>query len=237
MSTGTDGWLAEQSFDVVGIYDADQQFEDTYVFTGRTLAQGFVGLDTQITEMSFTVPDPAALDGVIARLRAAAPDLDVRQWRDLSLILAAMDATMGSVNYIWMGVIMILIGIGIVNTQLMTVFERTSEFGLLQALGFRARMVLTLVTLESAMLIGLGVVLGMLAALATVAGFSGGIDLSAFAKGLEAFQSGDTLYMKVAPMDYVVYPAIIWLLGVLVALWPAWRAQKISPVEAMRHAT
>jgi len=237
MSTGTDGWLAEQSFDVVGIYDADQAFEDTYVFTGRRAGQDFVGLNNQIAQIAFAVPDEAALGAVIARLQAAAPGLDVRQWRNLSPILGAIDSTMGGVIFVWLGVMMVLISIGIINTQLMAVFERTSEFGLLQALGFSSRMVLVLVALESALLIGLGVILGMLAGLATVLGLSRGIDLSAFAQALEAFQAGDTLYLKVAPMDYVIYPAIIWLLGVLVALWPAWRAQKISPVEAMRHAT
>ena len=237
MSTGADGWLAEQSFDVIGIYDADQAFEDTYVFTGRRTGQDFVGLDDQIAQIAFSVPDEAALEEVVSRLQTAAPELDIRQWRDLSLLLGAMDKTMGAVIFIWLGVMMVLIAIGVINTQLMAVFERTSEFGLLQALGFPARMMLVLVTLESAILIGLGVLLGMVAGFATVVGLSGGIDLSAFAQALEAFQSGEILYPKVAPMDYVIYPVIIWLLGVFVALWPAWRAQKISPVEAMRHAT
>ncbi|VAW23590.1 hypothetical protein MNBD_ALPHA12-1444 [hydrothermal vent metagenome] len=237
MSTAADGSLAERSFTVVGIYDADKAFEDNYVFTGRTAAQNFVGLDNQIAQIAFMVPDKGALDAVVARLRAAAPNLDVRQWRELSPILGAMDTTMSGVIFLWLGVIMVLISIGIINTQLMAVFERTSEFGLLQALGFSPGMILMLVTLESALLIGLGVVVGMVTGLATVAGLSGGIDLSAFSQALEAFKSGNVLYPKIAPMDYFIYPAIIWLLGVLVALWPAWRAQKISPVEAMRHAT
>ncbi len=237
MSTAKDGSLAERSFNVVGIYDADQAFEDTYIFTGRKVAQDFVGLNNQIAQIAFAVPDEAALGAVLARLRTAAPSLDVRQWRDLSPILGAMDATMSGVIFLWLGVIMVLISIGIINTQLMAVFERTSEFGLLQALGFSPRMVLVLVALESALLIGLGVILGTLAGLASVLALSGGIDLSAFAQALEAFKAGNILYPKVAPMDYLIYPIIIWLLGVLVALWPAWRAQKISPVEAMRHAT
>jgi len=237
MSSGTDGWLAEQSFDVVGIYDASQEFEDTYVFTGRRAGQDFVGLDNQIAVIAFTVPDEAALAGVISALQAAAPGLDVRQWRDLSPILGAIDSTMGGVIFVWLGVMMVLISIGVINTQLMAVFERTSEFGLLQALGLGPHMVLMLVTLESALLIGLGVILGNILGLATVLFLSNGIDLSAFSQALEAFKSGNILYPKVAPMDYVIYPVIIWLLGVLVALWPAWRAQKISPVEAMRHAT
>ncbi|HIP23985.1 MAG TPA: FtsX-like permease family protein, partial [Rhodobacteraceae bacterium] len=97
--------------------------------------------------------------------------------------------------------------------------------------------VLALVTLESMLLIGLGVLIGMAMGAATVWGLADGIDLSAFSQALEAFKSGEVLYLEIKPIDYVVFPLSIWLLGVLVALWPAWRAAKTSPVEAMRHAT
>ncbi len=237
MITGADGLLEERSFDVVGIYDADTAFEDTYIFTGQTALQKMVGAGNKIAEISFAVPDDAALTGVISRLKTAAPTLDVRQWRKLSLILGAMDATMGGVVLVWMGVMMVMISIGVINTQLMAVFERTHEFGLLRALGLKPGHVLALVALESLLLIGLGVLIGMAAGVATVWGLSSGIDLSAFGKALEAFKSGEVLYLRIRPLDYVIFPLAIWLLGVVVALWPAWRAAKISPVEAMRHAT
>ncbi len=237
MITAEDGWLEERSFDVVGIYDADTAFEDSYIFTGQTAMQDMVRLDNRIAQIAFEVPEDAALDGVVASLQAAAPDLDVRQWRTLSLIMGAMDATMGGVIFIWMAVMMVMISIGVINTQLMAVFERIHEFGLLRALGLKPIHVLALVALESLLLIGLGVLIGMAMGAGTVWGLSDGIDLSAFGKALEAFKTGDVLYLEIKPMDYVIFPLAIWLLGVVVALWPAWRAAKISPVEAMRSAT
>ncbi len=237
MITAEDGWLEERSFDVVGIYDADTAFEDTYIFTGRAALQKMVGVGDRIAQIAFEVPDDEALEGVLASLRAAAPSLDVRQWRKLSLIMGAMDASMAATVYVWMSVMMVMISIGVINTQLMAVFERIHEFGLLRALGLKPGHVLALVTLESMLLIGLGVLIGMAMGAATVWGFAGGIDLSAFSQALEAFKSGEVLYLEIKPMDYVIFPLAIWLLGVLVALWPAWRAAKTSPVEAMRHAT
>jgi len=237
MITAEDGWLEERSFDVVGIYDADTAFEDTYIFTGQAAMQEMVGLESQISQIAFEVPDDTALDSVVASLRAAAPSLDTRQWRTLSLIMGAMDATMGAMVYVWMSVMMVMISIGVINTQLMAVFERIHEFGLLRALGLKPGHVLALVTLESMLLIGLGVLIGMAMGAATVWGLAGGIDLSAFSQALEAFKSGEVLYLEIKPIDYVIFPLAIWLLGVLVALWPAWRAAKIAPVEAMRHAT
>ncbi len=237
MITGEDGWLEERSFDVVGIYDADTAFEDTYVFTGQTAMQNMVGVGDKIAQIAFEVPQDDALSGVVDSLRAAAPTLDIRQWRDLSLMLGAMDASMDASVYVWMSVMMVMISIGVINTQLMAVFERIHEFGLLRALGLKPGHVLALVTLESVLLIGLGVLIGMAMGAATVWGLRDGIDLSAFSQALEAFKSGEVLYLEIKPIDYVIFPLAIWLLGVLVALWPAWRAAKISPVEAMRHAT
>ena len=237
MVTGEDGWLEERSFDVIGIYDADTAFEDTYIFTGQQVMQEMVGVGDRIAQIAFEVPDEAALDAVITELSAAAPEQDVRQWRTLSLIMGAMDATMGGAVFIWMAVMMVMISIGVINTQLMAVFERIHEFGLLRALGLKPGHVLALVALESLLLIGLGVLIGMLAGAATVWSLSDGIDLSAFGEALEAFKTGDVLYPVIKPLDYVIFPLAIWALGVVVALWPAWRAARTAPVEAMRHAT
>lgn len=237
MLTDADGALAERSFDVVGIFDADIGFEDSYVFTGRNAMQSMAKVESKIAQIAFEVPNDEDLAPVLATLRAAALGLDVREWRKLSLMLGAMDAAMGITVYIWLGVMMVMVSIGIINTQLMAVFERIHEFGLLRALGLRPGHVLTLITIESILLIGLGVVIGAIVAALTILSLPNGIDLSAFNKAMEAIQAGDIIYMDFIPMDYVIFPLLVWGIGVLVALWPAWRAQKISPVEAMRHAT
>ena len=237
MSQSKDGTLSEQSFDVVGLFDADQQTEDFFVFTGRRAEQTFVGLTNQIAEIVVTIADDAALEPTITALELAAPDLDVKSWKKLSLFLSTTDTFMQSFIYIWLGVVFALMAIGIVNTQLMAVFERTHEFGLLRALGMRPRLVLLMVAMESALLIGFGVLIGMATGAASIWYFYDGIDLSAFAKGLEMFQGGQILYPKYDPGKFLLFSVIIWLLGILVALWPARRASKLSPVEAMRQAT
>ena len=237
MVTGADGWLAERSFDVVGIFDSDVGFEDTYVFTGRNAMQSMVKLEDKISQIAIEVPEEEDLTGVIDNLSAAAPELDVREWRKLSPLLGMMDSSMGFAVYIWLGVMMVMVSIGIINTQLMAVFERIHEFGLLRAIGLKPGHVLALVTLESILLIGLGVLIGMLTAALTIFALRDGIDLSAFSQALESFQAADIVYVEIHPADYIIFPLAVWAIGVVVALWPAWRAQKISPVEAMRHAT
>ncbi|MDQ7081225.1 MAG: FtsX-like permease family protein [Paracoccaceae bacterium] len=237
MSQGADGLLAEQSFDVVGLYDVDQQTEDYYVFTGRTAGQKFLRLKDEIAEIVFTIPKDQDLAPVIRSLKAVAPDMDVRSWKQLSPFLAATNSFMSGFIYIWLSVVFTLMAIGIVNTQLMAVFERTHEFGLLQALGMKPRLVLIMVTMESTLLIGLGVLIGMAMAAASIWVTSDGIDLSGFARGLELVQGGQVLYPKFDAGSFVLFSLVIWILGIVVALWPARRASKCSPVEAMRMAT
>ena len=237
MSQNVEGKLAEQSFHVVGLFDADKETEEFFAFTGKAAAQKFVGLKDKVAQIVFDVPNDEDLDKVIASLEAAAPELDVRSWRKISLFLAASDSFMGGFIYIWLVVVFSLMAIGIINTQLMAVFERTQEFGLLRALGMKPRLVLLMVTIESALLIGVGVLLGALLAALTIWSLLDGIDLSAFTQGLEMFKAGQVLYPTFHGESFVTFSILIWLLGVLVALWPARRAAKSSPVEAMRRAT
>ena len=237
MSQNAEGAMSEQSFDVVGIYDADRATEDLYVFTGRAASQEFLGLEGEIAQIVFVLQEEVALDETVAALADAAPALDVRSWKDLNLFLASMDSFMGVFVQVWLGIVFVLMAIGITNTQLMAVFERTQEFGLLRALGMKPRRVLFMVTIENALLIGVGVLLGMVLAAMTIWSVSDGIDFSAFARAMEMVQTGEIIYLKLEPGAFILFPGLIWLLGILVALWPARRAAKCRPVDAMRRET
>jgi ABC-type lipoprotein release transport system permease subunit len=237
MSQNTEGSLSEQSFHVVGLFDADQGTEDFFGFIGLATGQEFLGLDDEITQISLRLASEDALDPSFDQLRQVAPELDVRTWKDINIFLASTDGAMGIFIFVWLSVVFSLMAIGIVNTQLMAVFERTQEFGLLRAMGMKPRQVLLMVTMESAMLIGAGVLLGAALAALTIWSFSDGIDLSAVARAVEMFQGGEVIYLKYHADGFLIFSLVIWLLGILVALWPARRASKSSPVEAMRRTT
>ncbi len=161
----------------------------------------------------------------------------MRTWKEINIFLASTDNAMGIFIFVWLSVVFSLMAIGIVNTQLMAVFERTQEFGLLRAMGMKPRQVLIMVTLESAMLIGAGVLLGAVLAALTIWSLSDGVDLSAVARAVEMFQGGEVIYPSYHPEGFLLFSAVIWILGIVVALWPARRASKSSPVEAMRRTT
>ena len=235
MAQAADGHLAERAFQVVGLFAGPRTAEDEFVFTGLTTAQGFTGIGGDLSEIAFDVRNDAALPGVLAALKRAVPGADVQSWKTLEPLSYAVSTFFDQFVLMWLWIIFLLMGFGIVNTQLMAVLERTREFGLLQALGMRPRLVLLEVALESVFLVGLGVVLGAAAALATVSAFPKGLDLGFLARGAELAGAGHILYPVIVPGDFVEYSLVVWVLGVLATLWPARRASKVSPVEAMSH--
>lgn len=237
MSQNVDGTLSEWSYDVVGIFDSDQGIEDFYIFTGLKASQEFLGLENEIAQVVVTLPDQADLVSSIQTLKDVAPELDVRSWKELNLFLAMTDDFMGVYIFVWLAIVFSMMAIGIVNTQLMAVFERTQEFGLLRALGMKPGRVLLMVSIESALLIGVGVLLGIVLAIFSIWALQGGIDLTAYARAMEMVQAGSVIYVDYHPDGIVRFSFIIWILGILVALWPARRASKCSPQEAMRRDT
>jgi ABC-type lipoprotein release transport system permease subunit len=227
------GHLAERAFPVVGLYAAPQQVEDEFAFTGIAVAKKATGIGNAISEIALIARDDAALPDLVAKLRSAAPGLDIKTWTTLAPLAYAVSMFFNDFVIMWLWTMFALMALGIVNTQLMAVFERTREFGLLQALGMRPRLVLVEVALESALLIGVGAVVGILLSSATVEAFPKGLDLGFLARGAELVGAGHVLRLHVDAGDFAVYSMIVWLLGVLAALWPARRASKIGPIEAM----
>ncbi len=235
MAQAGDGRLAQRAYRVIGLFAGSESTEDSFAFTGIATAQQMLNIGDDISEISFMVGDGQPVANIIARLQDATPDDDVEPWTRIAPLTTAMDGFMRAFVYVWLWIMFVFMAIGIINTQLMAVFERVREFGLLQALGMRPRLILTQVLLESALLVGVGVILGLAAAGVTIAAFHGGISLSFLARGADYFGAGHMLYPQLAPGQSALIAGTVWALGVFVTLWPARRAAHANPVEAMRN--
>ncbi|HTX48036.1 MAG TPA: FtsX-like permease family protein [Caulobacteraceae bacterium] len=233
MAQAADGHLAQVGLTIVGVFGNTKPAQDEFVFTGLTTAQSMLGLGDRLSEISFDAAPSSALENTVAALKRAAPSLDVQSWETLSPLAYTMETFSQTYVAIWLGVMFVLMAIGIVNTQLMAVFERTREFGLLQALGMRPGLIVAQVLLESALLIGAGVVLGVALMLATVLPFSGGLDLGAFGEAMAQYGSSNVLYPRLDLGDALSVALVVWTLGVVTTLWPARAAARISPIVAM----
>ncbi len=146
----------------------------------------------------------------------------------------AIKADMSSAFFMY-GILVILVAFSVLNTQLMSVLERTHEFGVVLALGLKPGRLGRLVLLETAIMGVLGLVLGaILGGLVTywfsVHGFSiPGMDEMAAKFNLPA-----RFYPQVTPLSLLTGPAVVFLFTILAAVYPALRLQRLHPVEAMR---
>ncbi len=233
MAQRADGSLAEQGFVIVGLFGNTRGAQDEFVFTGLPTAEQMLGLGGDLSEISFDAAPKVKLDEAVGAIRRAAPGLDAQPWTALSPLAYTIETISGAYIGVWLAVVFVLMAIGIVNTQLMAVFERTREFGLLQALGMRPGLIVLQVMLESTLLIGLGVLAGVILMVATLAPLSAGIDMSAFAAAAELGGGGGRLYPVLSATDAVNLTLIVWVLGVAATFWPARTAARTTPVVAM----
>ena len=236
MANDASGKLEERGARVKGIFSALRGMEDGFMFTGLHPAQHFLHADGQLSEIALMTAPQTPLDTVLQHLRHTAPQLDIKSWAQLQPITKGIhDLTEGFI-YVWLWVMFVLIAIGVVNTQLMAVFERTREFGLLQALGFRPSWVVLEVMLEALQIIGFGVFVGALAAYLTVHALQSGISLGALSAGADFLGTERVLYPRLDRSEFITTIVVIWGLGVLTALWPARRAVRFDAIEAMRSS-
>lgn len=234
MSQASDHSVVDRGFQVVGLYGADRSStEMSFVFVGRSAAQEMLGLGSRVSEVAVTLRDPSRLQPFVGRVRAAAGKLDVQPWTTLEPMAQAMVALGQAWIWIFYVVMYIAMAFGLINTLLMAVLERTREFGLLQALGMRPRLILRQVLAESAILLAMGVLAGAGLAEATLAWLRDGIDLSGFAEGAEMWGMSKVIFPTLSAMDVVSAIAFIVVLGTLASLYPALRAARKVPVEAI----
>ena len=136
-------------------------------------------------------------------------------------------------NYITQGIIMLIVAIGVLNTVLMSILERTKEFGVMRALGTRPFTVLKLIVLETAILCIISIAMGALLSLSFNHYLSiHGIKLST------PFDYGgirwDTILSEVNSRTLYVPAIVTFLAALTVSVFPAIRAARIVPVKAMR---
>jgi ABC-type antimicrobial peptide transport system permease subunit len=186
---------------------------------------GQINLDTDLTPIGNSI-------------QAALPNdrLTVFDWHQMlpsnSAYLRVFDRIV-LVAYI---IAFVAMGFGIANTVLMAVYERMREFGLLMALGMRPLQIIQMILLETAMLLLIGMALGNLAGFAGVYYLSeGGIDLTMFSNATELFGYSRIIYPVVITQDILLANAVVFLLGLMVGLYPAVKASRFMPVDIIRR--
>jgi ABC-type lipoprotein release transport system permease subunit len=237
--TDIDGDVAGAAFRVSGLFKTPaSSFDDSNVFVRRSDLSQFTGLD-QAHEIAIRVESDQKLSPIQSALSEQVDARAIVQnWGEVQPILAAMTGSMDISNAIVAGVFIAALGFGIINIMMMSVFERTREFGVLMAIGMTRGRVLRLIITESMLLGGVGSLLGLAAGrlmLAITDQF--GLPFGAVAEGLGAYGVDAILYPSVNPLFYLQILGMVLLTSLLAGLYPARQILKKRPSEALaeRH--
>lgn len=247
MASALSGSIGSDVFRVVGIFQTfSSEFDKSYTYIPMESASNMIELGGRVSEVAVIVTDLQQLERVkqalLSGLRGesaggAESPYEVFTFRDLlPLLVMQMDLYQETV-FIFYAIIGLAMIFGIVNTMLMSVFERIQEFGVLMAVGMKAGRLFLLVILEAFLLGLLGSAIGfLLGYLIYIPLSSTGVDLRMFSEGLHSLGVGAIIYPVLTPQGIISALLIIPLISVLGALYPAIKAVRLQPVEAIRFS-
>jgi ABC-type lipoprotein release transport system permease subunit len=214
--------LGEMGFRVVGIFETGVSWEESSLVIPLRDGQAILGKPRQVSLYAIKVRNPGQVEPVRKQIEANISEVIVAASSEVNEIMPEMEV-MNVMVWAISALAILVGGIGMMNTMIMSVFERTREIGTLRALGWRRRNVLGMVIKESLALGLIGVVIGV---------------VLAWLLGLAMQQIpmwGSWLAVIISPRLLAQTLAIAILLGAVGGMYPAWRAANLSPVEALRY--
>ena len=235
---------AAAAFTVRGVFHSGMgELDGFYVEIPIREAQKLLKLGDKVTQVAVMVDELEVTLDVSSALGAALADdaeLEVLPWQEALAELYEAIVLDDIGMYMMMAIIFIIVAIGIFNTVLMSVVERTREFGVMLAVGTSHRLLFKIVMAEALVLAVVASIIGLAVGLALHAWMaSSGLDMAAL-YGEDFEFAGIVLegriYSSLSASVVSMWTLVVMGIVILSALYPALRATRLKPVEAMRHA-
>lgn len=239
VSQASTGDLSQELFRISGIYQFDIKEMDTgMAFIPLEKAQQMLGLkSSQVHEIAikFKKLDYATRKDMPFWERYARYGNEIAPWTELVPNLKAVFDILVVSLFFTAGILFGLVSFGIINTLFMSLYERLFEFGVLRAVGTRPSGVRKLIIFESGAMAILSIFLGSVMGLAAIfITNETGIDY----KGIEF--AGVTIYEMLYPVlrarQFIIYPLALLIFTLIIGLYPATIAGKMSITEALRKS-
>ncbi|MAF32495.1 MAG: ABC transporter permease [Desulfobacter sp.] len=236
IAQGVDGSVANGLFKVAGIMGKSEGSSVASIcYMHIITVQKFLSIDRGVHEIAVVLTDHPKTMKAVELISDALdePSFDVEPWQVVeSQFYRAMQADVKG-NRWTIAVLTIVVAIGVFNTVLMVILERTREFGVLRALGTRPSQVFMLIVLETTYLSIISIIVG------TVAGMLANWWFSVYGITLSTpLEFGGFLFDKITAQitirSILMPAAIIFGTAVVVSIWPAGRAAWVIPVKALR---
>jgi ABC-type lipoprotein release transport system permease subunit len=240
VSQAADGSMANDIYRVRGIFKSvGEGIDRGGFFMTEAEFRRLMSLPAGAHEIAVARERPTDnLTWAAATVAAAAPGLEVKDWRQLQPVVANLIENANISLYIMLSIAYSAVGMIILNAMLMNVFERIHEFGVMKAVGILPWQVFALIALEALLQAGIASLLAVAAAIPVVLHYQQhGVDLSALSPGgsLGGVAFEPVWYCQLTP-NAVFTPTVFMFVMVLVAvLYPAAKAALIRPLEALHY--
>jgi ABC-type lipoprotein release transport system permease subunit len=236
--TGQDleGELTGQAYRVGGLFRTPvRELDEGTALLPIHQAQELFGLGDAVSELVVIAVSRDRVDAIGARLsREVGRRGEVRTWGELEPMLVYMVQSFDSMAWITYAAVFVAMAFGIANVLMMAVFERLREIGVMRAIGISRRRVIALVVYESTLLTILGLLAGAALTALGLFVFRDGIDIGRYASELDAYGIGTKLVPLWRREDATLPVVIATVTAILASFWPAVRAARTPPAEALR---
>jgi ABC-type lipoprotein release transport system permease subunit len=234
------GQISSQLVRVRGVFRTGiDEMDGYFAQVSLPLARELLGVSDGATQIAVFLENEKHQARIKEKIEPliSGPEATVFDWEDIMPDLVLFVQMDNAGTYIFMGIIMVVVALGILNTILMSVLERTREFGLMVALGMEPRRLLGLVVVETAFLsvvsLGAGAVLGFCAHLYLA---EYGFDMGFTTDGQMTMAGAifDTVvYSELAAARVLILVGVVFTVTFLAGIYPALRAARVDPVRAI----
>lgn len=218
---------SDHTFTVTGIIGNTTSQDDAFVYMPIATAQELMDASGKATAIGAKVEQPERLGQIISNLEEAAPGIQIVTMGQALNSVANVAASAKSLSLAIALVALVIGAVGVMNSILMAVFERSQEIGMMRAIGASRWNIFQIIIKETTIL--------------TISGGLAGIVIAVFGSSLiENFvrrtmpyvPSGDMLHFDLGLAAACLGFALV--VGLLAGLYPAWKASRINPIEAIK---
>lgn len=238
LSQGADGSMANDVYPVRGVLKGISEGVDRAgVFMTHAEFRELMVLPEGVHQLILRTPEGAELSAATEEADALAPEgVEVSSWKQLMPMISSMLESASGAMKVMSIIVYLAVGIVILNAMLMAVFERIRELGVLKAIGVTPSKIFGLIMFETAIQTSVALVVGV--ALAIPANWylaTRGLDLSALGNVTIMGMAWDPIWRSEVTLDTYTGPTTTLMVIVFLAvLYPAIRAARIRPLDAIR---
>lgn len=232
ISSGADGSIANDIFIITAIIGNTTSFDRLGVFLPLTVAQEFLSIGGEVHEFALLARNKHDNEELAVALQSLMPSLKVSPWQQIEATFYRTMQSDKQGNYFTMALIVFIVFIGVLNTVLMSVLERTKEFGVLKSIGCRPSELVKLIFIETVMLASISISVGLALILPVIVWFTEvgiKLDISVDMGGVvfDTMKGDLSAYVVFMPMGFML------LTAALISLPPGLRAARILPRVAL----